>query len=65
VLLKNFISSSYFIKYLVKGDYYNRGYDSTLAVVYVAPSPQVGIFLMEPGTGAPNWITHQIPDGLY
>jgi len=65
VLMKNFISSSYFIKYLVKGDYYNRGYDSTLAVVYVAPSPQVGIFLTEPGTGAGNWITHQIPDGLY
>ncbi len=26
----NFIGSSYFIKFIVKGDYYNRGYDSTL-----------------------------------
>jgi len=58
------ISTQYFVKFMVKGDYYNLGYDSTMLFVFAAPSPVVGVWLYTQG-GWGEWISYSVPDGGY
>jgi hypothetical protein len=67
--LTAFISTGYFVKFIVKGDYYNRGHDSTLAVAFTSASGQPGLWLYEKDAGgaAGGWylLSSVIPDGTY
>ena len=58
------INTDYFVKFMVKGDYYNLGYDSTMLFVFDSPSPVVGVWLYAQG-GWGQWISNNVPDGGY
>jgi hypothetical protein len=65
-VLSQFISlgTNWHIRLMVKGDYYNRGYDSTLAVVFDSTSDSPGLWLWDQAT---SWvkISSYVPDGIY
>ena len=64
-----FINTGYFVKFVVKGDYYNRGHDSTLAVAFTSASGQPGLWLFEKDSGGSEggWhlLSSVVPDGVY
>ncbi|OGD19901.1 MAG: hypothetical protein A2W03_08460 [Candidatus Aminicenantes bacterium RBG_16_63_16] len=63
-------SPAWYISCMVKGDYYGRGYDSTLAVVFssasAAGAPGLWLYDKQATWGA-SWahISNSVPDGLY
>lgn len=65
--LSLFINAAYFINSIVKGDYYGKGRDSTLCVVFGEGSFQTGVWLYEKDSNPEysGWIklTFHIPDG--
>ncbi len=62
------IGANWHINFMVKGDYYNRGYDSTMVFVFSATSDSPGVYLYDkqPTWGA-SWvkISNNVPDGVY
>ena len=67
--LTPFLVNSYYVNFMVKGDYYGRGRDSTMAFVMGASSPMPGVWLYEKDSGGAltGWyqISTYVPDGLY
>jgi hypothetical protein len=59
-----FINTPYFVNFMVKGDYYGVGRDSTMAFVFSASSPQPGLWLYETSHGITK-ISSSVPDGIY
>jgi len=62
-----FVDTSYFVKFMVRGDYYNRGHDSTLAFVFDSSSPLPGLWLCDMKVGGSSFVrlSALIPDGGY
>ncbi len=58
------VGTNWHINLMVKGDYYDRGYDSTLAVVFSATSDNPGLWLWDQAAGWSK-ISSVVPDGLY
>ncbi len=62
------IGSNWNINFLVKGDYYGRGYDSTMVFVFSATSDSPGVYLYDKqSTWSASWvkISSNVPDGAY
>ena len=58
------LNTSYYVRFMVKGDYYGRGYDSTMAFVFSSSSPYPGLWLYDQVNGYVQ-LTGEIPDGVY
>ena len=67
--LKEFMNSYYIVNFAVKGDYYGKGRDSTLATVFGSSSYEPGLWLHENESNPVHWgwikISAHIPDGMY
>jgi hypothetical protein len=65
--LTNWINPGWYINCMVKGDYFGRGRDGTLAVVFNSSSVGPGLWLYELVGSTDTWdhISNQIPDGVY
>jgi len=65
----SWIATNYFVNFIVKGDYYNKGRDSTLAVAFNSSSGQPGLWLYEKDANPAGFgwtkISTSIPDGWY
>lgn len=66
--LKLFINSFYVVNLAVRGDYYGKGRDSTLAVVFGSTSYEPGLWLHEDESNPGHWgwakISPYVPDGI-
>jgi len=58
------LTTSYYVKFMVKGDYYGRGYDSTIAFVFTSSSPMPGLWLYDKVNGYVQ-LSGLVPDGVY
>jgi hypothetical protein len=58
------VGTNWPINFLVKGDYYNRGYDSTMAFVFSSTSANPGLWLWDQTEGWTH-ISGVVPDGSY
>ena len=58
------VGTNWHINFMVKGDYYTRGYDSTLAVAFSSTSDNPGLWTWDQTAG---WvkISGNVPDGFY
>lgn len=63
--LTPWINTAFFVKFAVRGDYFGRGRDSTLAIAFTSASPTSGLWLYDGHTDSGNWISFNIPDGAY
>jgi len=64
----SWLGSNWPIHFIVKGDDYGRGYDSTMAFVFGPASGSPGLWLYEKGVSTNSGWTHianDIPDGMY
>ncbi len=67
--LELWINAYYFINYLVRGDYYGMGRNSTFAYIFGANSYEPGLWLYEGDSNPDHWgwakISPYVPDGMY
>jgi hypothetical protein len=65
--LSPFVNGAYILRSVIKGDYFGRGYDSTLAVAFGAGSASPGFWLYErdsnPALSGWTRLSISIPDG--
>ena len=54
----------YFVKFMVRGDYYGVGYNGTIAFAFTSASPQPGLWLYDQANGYVQ-LTSVVPDGGY
>jgi hypothetical protein len=58
------LNQLYFVKFMVRGDYYGVGYNGTIAFVFTSASPQPGLWLYDQANGYVQ-LTSVVPDGGY
>jgi hypothetical protein len=63
--LSNFVSPSYFVNFMVKGDLYEHGFDCTIVFVFGPGSVQSGVYVYDAKSGTQGFISYNVPDGIY
>jgi hypothetical protein len=63
-IVYSWLGSVWPIRFMVKGDYYGRGYDSTMAFVFASTSSSPGLWLYDKTAGWTH-ISSEIPDDNY